>query len=73
MRYPWVQNRPIITYPLFSNGSKQPKLHPDVNNLIIEFQQTYLIPNRGEISAQTHDGNWILTKAQNDRCDTKIK
>lgn len=61
-----ISNENMFQYK-YINGSKQPKLHPDVNNLIIEFQQTYLIPNRGEISAQTHDGNWILTKAQNDR------
>jgi len=52
---------------LFRNGSKQPKLHPDVNSLIIEFQQTYLIPNGGEASCQTHDNTWILTKDQNTR------
>lgn len=51
----------------YINGSKQPKLHPDVNSLIIEFQQTYLIPNGGEASCQTHDNTWILTKDQNTR------
>lgn len=52
----------------YRNGSKQPKLHPEVNSLIIEFQQTYLIPNGGEASCQTHDNTWILTKDQNTRC-----
>ena len=38
-----------------------------MNSLVIELQQTYLIPNGGETSAQTSDKTWILTKCQNNR------
>lgn len=51
----------------YSNGEKQPRIHPAINSLVVEFQQTYLIPNGGEVSAQTDDDCWILTKSQNNR------
>jgi len=61
-----ISNENIFQYK-YLNGVKQPKLHPDVNSLVIELQQTYLIPNGGETSAQTSDKTWILTKCQNNR------
>jgi len=59
-----ISNENMFTY---SNGEKQPRVHPAINSLVVEFQQTYLIPNGGEVSAQTNDDCWILTKSQNKR------
>ena len=48
-----------------SGSERQCKIHPSVSSLIVAFQQIYLMPNGGEVSAETSDNTWILTKSDN--------
>jgi len=50
---------------ILSGIERQCKIHPSISSLIVAFQQIYLMPNGGEVSAETSDKTWILTKSDN--------
>lgn len=61
------------TFYSFSGIERQCKIHPSVSSLIVAFQQIYLMPNGGEVSAETSDNTWILTKSDNKKMSVFVE
>ncbi|CBY20205.1 unnamed protein product [Oikopleura dioica] len=61
------------TFYSFSGSERQCKIHPSVSSLIVAFQQIYLMPNGGEVSAETSNNTWILTKSDNKKMSVFVE
>ncbi|CAG5113471.1 Oidioi.mRNA.OKI2018_I69.chr2.g7578.t1.cds [Oikopleura dioica] len=61
------------TFYSFSGSERQCRIHPSVSSLIVAFQQIYLMPNGGEVSAETSDNTWILTKSDNKKMSVFVE